>query len=316
VALFLGIDGGGTKTHCIAGDEHTVLGVGSAGASKVLRVGEAEAGKALHAAIQQACESAQVQPSDVASAVVGIAGASRIEVSETVHRLVAEIVGGEIRVVGDMAIAHESAFRGGPGVIVIAGTGSIAYGRNERGETARAGGWGSLVSDEGSGDWIGRAAVAATLRAYDSGATTLLNSVVMNTWHLATRDDIARLASAERPPDFAALVPQVLSVADAGDIVARDILIRAGAELAELARIVLRRLWPQPQAAVVGMTGGVFANSFLVQQIFQNTVRAERPAVTVRFTAVDPVMGALTMARRMVMKRKGKGKQSAQGAAP
>jgi len=316
MALFLGIDGGGTKTHCIVGDEHDVLGVGSAGASKVNRVGEAEAGKALHSAIQQACDSAHVQPSDITTAVVGIAGASRIEVSETVNRLVAELVGGEITVVGDMAVAHESAFRGGPGVIVIAGTGSIAYGRNERGDTARAGGWGSLVSDEGSGDWIGRAAVAATLRAYDSGATTLLNAVVMNTWHLATRDDIARLASAERPPDFAALVPEVLGVAEAGDIVARDILIRAGAELAELARIVLRRLWPQPQAAMVGMVGGVFANSFLIQQIFQNTVRAERPAVTVRFTAVDPVMGALSMARRIGLKRKTKSQPDAQGATP
>ena len=76
---------------------------------------------------------------------------------------------GEIEVVGDMVIALEAAFGGDPGVIVIAGTGSIAYGRNSKGQTARAGGWGFAISDEGSGQWIGRAAVAATVRALDLG---------------------------------------------------------------------------------------------------------------------------------------------------
>src|SRR6185437_5615243 len=88
----------------------------------------------------------------------------RPEIQETVHGLLAEIISGEIEIVGDMEIALEAAFGDGAGVMVTAGTGSIAYGRNANGQTARAGGWGFAISDEGSGYWIGKTAVATAVR--------------------------------------------------------------------------------------------------------------------------------------------------------
>ena len=297
VVFFLGIDGGGTKTDCALGDGAGVLGRGREGGCKLARVGEAQARAALHGAIRQAAAEAKVDLAQVGRTCVGMAGASHPEVTEAVRALVAEIVPGEIRVVGDMLVALEAAFPGAPGVAVIAGTGSIAYGRNERGETARAGGWGSAISDEGSGEWIGRSAVAAALRAYDSGLSTGLIACILNSWHLATRDDVARVANASPPPDYATLLPQILATADAGDGAARDVLLQAGTELAQLAKIVVRRLWPGASGAQVALAGGVFHNSELVRRVFTNSLRAERPQAEI-IEGAEPVEGALALARR------------------
>ena len=172
MAIFLGIDGGGSKTSCLIGDETSVLGSGSAGGSNFVRGGEAAAKESLAAAIRQACMVANVKTSEIVSTCAGMAGVVSSETADTVRRILAEIVPGESEVVGDNAIALEAAFGGGPGVIVIAGTGSIAYGQNAAGESARAGGWGFAVSDEGSGQWIGRTAVSSLLRAQDEGRET------------------------------------------------------------------------------------------------------------------------------------------------
>ena len=297
MAFFLGIDGGGTKTDCALGNSDGVLGRGREAGSKLSRVGEAQTRAALHGAIRQAAAEAGVDLAQVSRTCVGMAGGSRPEVTQAVRALVAEIVPGEIEVVGDMQVALEAAFPGAPGVVVIAGTGSIAYGRNERGETARAGGWGPAISDEGSGEWIGRAAAAAALRAYDSGESTALIECILNCWHLATRDDVARVANSSPPPDYAALLPQILATADAGDGVARDVLPQAGTELAQLAKVVVRRLWPGAPSARVALAGGVFHHSELVRRVFANSLRAERPQAEI-LEEVDPVLGALALARR------------------
>jgi glucosamine kinase len=297
VALFLGIDGGGTKTDCALGNSAGVLGRASGSGSKLARVGEAQARAVLHAAIRQAAAQAKVDLKQVQHTCVGMAGASRPEIAGTVRALVAEVVPGEIEVLGDMEVALEAAFPGVPGVVVVAGTGSIAYGRNDRRETARAGGWGPTVSDEGSGEWIGRAAVAAALRAFDSGQSTGLVGCVLDSWHLATRDDVARIANASPPPDYSTLLPRVLETAEAGDGVARDILVQAGTGLAQLAKVVVRRLWPGGQGAQAALAGGVFRNSHLVRRVFSNSLRAERPLAQI-IEDVDPVLGALALARR------------------
>ena len=298
MGVYIGIDGGGTKTDCVVGDEHAVLGRATTGGCKVTRVGEAQARANLQKGIVEACGSGRVELRDVSRVCVGLAGGSQAESCQAVQRFVGEVVPAPIDIVGDMVVAFEAAFPAGSGVLVSAGTGSIAYGRNERGEIARAGGWGSVVSDEGSGDWVGRAAVAAALRAFDAGQTTALAVGILNAWHVATRDDVARMADSYPSPDFAALFPVALTAADRGDALARDILIRAGTELAQLARIVSRRLWPGQNAVRVRICGGVFMNSFCVQQVFENSLRAERPNAAVSFGVVDAAAGALAYARR------------------
>ena len=299
MAFFLGIDGGGTKTECVVADEHQALGRGLSGTAKRSRVSEDDARQNLRAAIEQACTAAGIKPAQLARTCYGLSGAADPKSSDAARRLLSSLVGGEVEVATDVAIALEAAFPGDAGCIVISGTGSIAYGRNQRGQVARAGGWGPAVSDEGSGEWIGRAAVALALRAHDAGEATSFLPAIMNTWHLATYEDVVRFVGSQPPPDFAALFPHLAEHAARGDDLARSILLRAAGELAEICHIVLRRLWPHEQAsAEVAMCGGVFRNSALVREAFTEVVRSRRPHLRVSLCEREPVEGALALARR------------------
>jgi N-acetylglucosamine kinase-like BadF-type ATPase len=295
---YLGIDAGGSQTTCAIGDGQTVHGRSHGAACKLSKVGEKQAREVLQSLIQECCKTAGITASDIKHTCMGVAGISGQKVTESVRAMLSEIVSGEIKIVGDMLIALETAFGDSPGVIVIAGTGSIAFGRNQRGDTARAGGWGPLISDEGSGEWIGRQAIAQAMRSYDDGASTRLIAEILEIWRVATRDEIATRANASPPPDFAQLFPAVLKSATDHDSLAKEILTSAGMELARLARIVLRKLWLGPAAVNVRVSGGVISNSQLVRDAFQNTLRSERPDVIVSFEPVDPVLGALAMARK------------------
>ena len=295
--LYLGIDGGGTQTTCAVGDDLGVLATSVAGGSNIVRVGEPEARTNLREAITKACAAAGVSPAAVEAAVIGIAGSSVPPVKEAVAALIGDLVPGEIEVVGDMVIAMEAAFPGLPGVVVISGTGSVAFGRNHLGEAGRAGGWGSAISDEGSGYWIGRAAVSAAARARDAAASTTLLRGILDCWRLNSPEELVQKGNAS--PAFAELFPLVESAATAGDPLAEQILVAAGSELATMASVVIGRLWPAEQAVWVAIGGGVFAHSPLVRCTFWRQLRAARPCAAVSFKIIQPVAGALWMARRM-----------------
>src|SRR4051812_33674045 len=298
MAQYLGIDAGGSQTTCAVGDNEVVLGRAHGPACKLSKVGQKEASEVLRSLIDECCKTAGIKQSDIEHTCIGLAGISGPKVTESMRALLAEIVGGDIKVVGDMTIALEAGFGGSPGVIVIAGTGSIAYGRNQRGDTARAGGWGPTVSDEGPGEWVGRQAIAQAMRSYDEGASTQLIAEILEIWRVATRDEIAARANASPPPEFAQLFPAVLKSAAAHDSLSKEILTSAGMELARLARIVLRKLWLGPAEGNMRVSGGGISNSQLVRDAFQNTLHSERPDVIVSFEPVDPVLGALSLARK------------------
>ncbi|MFY9843696.1 MAG: N-acetylglucosamine kinase [Terriglobales bacterium] len=316
MTYYLGIDGGGTKTRCLLGDETTVLARAMTGGSNLVRLGEAAAREALHSAIRQVCTAARISPDQIHAICIGAAGAARPEIDAKIRTIVASLfpvtLPSHIEVVGDTVIALEAAFGAGPGVIAIAGTGSIVYGRNAAGHTSRAGGWGFAISDEGSGQWIGRRAVAAIVSARDEGLETVLTAMVLQAWKINTLDELVQQANSTPPPEFPRLFPVVLRAADEGDAIARELLLDAGAKLANLARIVLRRLGSQATASPaegfaatavatmdVGMTGSVFRQSSVVRQIFYNTLQKSFPGIDVRQDLADPVDGALARARRM-----------------
>ncbi len=298
MGIFLGIDGGGSQTSCAIGDETSLLGSGSGAGSNVLRVGEAQARKSITAAIRQACMAAKVTPKEITRTCIGVAGGARPETTEIARRIISGLVSGEVEVVGDMVIAMEAASGSGSGVVVIAGTGSIAYGRTAEGQTARAGGWGFAISDEGSGHWIGRAAVTAAMRACDEGQNGGLLESIMKAWGVSTREQMIVVSNASPPPDFAGLFPAVLAAVEAGDPRAHDILAQAGVELATLAKVVISRLFADAASAPVAMSGGVFRNSALIRQVFYNRLLLECPNAVINVNLIDPVKGALDLARR------------------
>jgi N-acetylglucosamine kinase-like BadF-type ATPase len=299
VPYYLGIDGGGTKTTSAIGDESKRLATATAGPSNIVRVGEATTRESLHQAVRQACAAAGIAPDQIVGTCIGGSGAARPELAAIVREFLGEIIQSPIEVVGDMQIALEAAFGSGPGVIVNAGTGSFAYGRDANGRTARAGGWGFAIGDEGSAHWIGRSAVAALLRssdATDDAANSPLAKAFFKTWGVATISDLARAANAVPPPDFAALFRAVVANKDA---ITSDVLSHAGRELAHTAEIVLRRLFSNETGPVpVAIMGSVFRHSEQVGQVFYNELRKLDPRVAVSFDIVDPIEGALRMARR------------------
>jgi len=300
VAIFLGIDGGGSKTSCLIGNETELLGTGSGGPSNVVRVGEARTRESLQAAIKQACASANLPPKEIQRTCVGVAGAARQEISTVLRRLLSEMVAGEIEVVGDTVITLQAAFSDGPGAIVIAGTGSVAYGRAHDGKIIRVGGWGFNISDEGSAHWIGRSAITAALRAEDEGEDVSLLQAVMQFWGLSTNGELVVAANAAPRPDFAALLPLMVSAADTGDPIAREVLTRAAGELARLARLVIDRISGGSESVPVAMSGGVFANCTLVRQVFYNSLMSQYPNLAFTSSVIDPVRGALELARKGV----------------
>jgi glucosamine kinase len=334
VPYYLGIDGGGTKTTCAVGDDSRLLATATAGGSNIVRGGEEQARESLQQSVRQACAAAGITPAQVTRTCVGGSGAARPELAAMVRSILAEILSSPIDVVGDMEIALEAAFDTSPGVVVNAGTGSFAYGRDRHGNTARAGGWGFAIGDEGSAHWIGRAAVSAVLRASDprdgtlvrvphvspplrgvgprdtgpremeslSSQDTPLAAALRKSWGVASLSDLARAANSIPPPDFAALFP---AVAASEDALALQVLSSAGRELAQIAALISHRLFPPdetqsvPVAMIpVAMIGSVFRHAVVAREAFYNELRRLDPRAEIVPAVVDPVEGALKMARR------------------
>jgi glucosamine kinase len=336
VAFFMGIDGGGSKTTCVVGDEASRIAQAAALGSNITRVGEENARRALHQAIRDACAAAKIVPEQLRKTCIGVAGAGRQEVARAVRTIAGEVISGEIDVAGDMEVALQAAFGAEPGIIVIAGTGSIAYGRDRQGRVGRAGGWGFAISDEGSAHWIGRAAVAALLLENDrlendklendklgndkrendrrekdrrekdhaaagrSSESSILFAELKSFWRVGSLEELILVANSH--PDFASLLPAVVAASDEGDEVSRHVLDLAAGELVKLAEIVLQRLfWDRSNTAgpvPVAMAGGVFCHVPAVREAFGEKLRKLDPRLVLKQEVVDPVDGALQMARQ------------------
>jgi N-acetylglucosamine kinase-like BadF-type ATPase len=268
----------------------------------------------VHATVRQVCATARISPDRIQAICIGAAGAARPEIAAKIRGVVEELFSEtsreniltRIEIVGDTVVALEAAFGEGPGVIAIAGTGSIVYGRDAAGHTARAGGWGFAISDEGSGHWIGRQAISAIMSARDQGREPALGALVLEAWKLGTIDELVRQANSTPPPNFPRLFPVVLRAADKSDTIARDLLADAASRLAALAATVIRRLAGQATADAlcaavppVAMTGSVFRQSPYVRQLFSSALQDSFPGIEVRQELVDPVEGALARARRV-----------------
>lgn len=293
--LYLGIDAGGTKTDCALSNGAELLGQATGESCKLARVGKEKARANLQSVIERVCQAARALPGDVQYVCIGMAGASLPEAVTWAQDTVREIMpSATIYVAGDHIIAHRAAFGTSHGVLVISGTGSIAFGRNAAGETARAGGWGPNVSDEGSAFWLGREAVVSALHSYDSGTNDGMLTLIANQWKIAP-EEVVRLANAAEPK-FAELSPPVAAAAERGDVVAADIVNRAGKSLAALGTAVIKRLWLQGGVVPIGLAGGVLQGSALVRSAFREAMRAAYPQAAVSFAVVRPVLGALEIA--------------------
>lgn len=297
MSFLLGIDGGGSKSTAAVSDGVSVLAKHTAGGCNLNTVSQEEARMALEDAVHGALSAAGVSVNAVASVCAGVAGASTPENAAKLSVILAGILPrAAVHVVGDTAIALESVFTGGPGLVCISGTGSVAFGRNERGEISRAGGWGRMVSDEGSGHWIGQHAIFQCLRALDMGRSSTLISGIMQHWRIVTREQLVQRCHSDGTASFNDLFPVVLAAAEVSDPLACEILTAAATELARITQIVLRRLWVGPATTEIAISGGVFSHSSRIRNAFCNIIRNDRPQVRVRLSERQPFEGALYLA--------------------
>jgi glucosamine kinase len=213
--------------------------------------------------------------------------------------LAAAEVAGAVRIVSDGEIALHGAFGGGAGVLLIAGTGSVAYGRGPDGRVARCGGWGMIVGDEGSGFAIGRAALAASLRAVDGrGPPTVLLERLLHLLKLDGPRGIPPWAGRADKAKVAALATHVIAAAEEGDTVARDLLRHEAADLAVHAEALADRLSPWPGEVPVVFHGGVLSAPLYARLVTGEMKRLHTFDFQVRPAADDAVAGALMYARR------------------
>ena len=300
----VGVDGGGTKTEAVIMDTNfRVIGEGLAGPSNPLRVGIAGAATAVREAIDSACAMAKLRRTDLVAAQVGLAGARRRELRERMRETLTRLDMGELEVVTDSDIALYGATDGAPGLVVIAGTGSVCCGINARGKRCCAGGWGPIAGDEGSGAWLSRRALRAIAWASDGrGPQTALTELACAYFHVTTADDLntAIYAPTITNERLAGLGRDVVNAAKMKDSVALQIVADGGTELGRAAVAVIRHLQMEHDRFQIAYVGGVFRAA---GDLMLNPVRAEVKKVAPRAFFEPPHFAPAVAAARMARER-------------
>lgn len=300
MSLVLGIDGGGTRTRASIVDGETVLAFAENGSIKRLRVGAKAAEENLREILQDVFAQAGVKGVKAASA--GVASATMPGVKEWIKGVFTDFGVEHSEVVGDEVIALDGAFKGGPGILQIAGTGSNCIGRAPDGGRESAGGWSSRLGDEGSGYWIGLHAVRRALRAYDHEEPTRILETVGEIWGTRTLEELVNLGDSTPGPDFAALAPSVSALAEQGDAVAAGVLKQAADDLVDsvlLVRSKLRRKHHVYGEVPVAWIGSVIGKSRLVREAFFAGLKAAAPEMPIRDTEVAGIEGAVWRAQQL-----------------
>ncbi len=295
--LIIAVDAGGTKTECLIGTtQGEILAKSVSGPANYQLVG----GDGMLRTVSELLRTADGHYSSAKRGFevmwVGVAGIDRSGEREQVTRAL-QALGVSRRVVvdNDATIALASGTMGGPGIVVVAGTGSIAFGINENGKRARAGGWGYILGDEGSAYHIGRMALSAVTRAADGrGRPTLLSQAIIDHFRIESIDGLVRLAYTDKlgRRDIANLSVIVAEAATEGDEIAKTILNLAGAELGTAAGAVAKTLGMERTAFPCVTTGGVFKSGNEVSQALMRELAKAAPLSRLTKPEFPPVAGA------------------------
>jgi N-acetylglucosamine kinase-like BadF-type ATPase len=299
VKLFLGVDGGQSSTTALIGDETgRVVGLGRAGPINHVAAGEGRAKflEALHASVAEAARVAGLAAPEFEAACFGFSGGPANKDALTREAVKSKL----FCIAHDAQIALSGATAGQPGVVVIAGTGSIAFGCNPEGRTARAGGWGYIFGDEGGAFDLVRRAMRAVLRNEEGwGPTTGLRELLLQATGAADANDLLHcFYTPEYPRQRVAVLAKLIEQAEtAGDKVAHDILMSSAHTLATLAAAVRRNLFAEHAPALVCYVGGVFQCRPILER-FRLLVEMEE-GNSVAAPLFGPAAGALIEAYRV-----------------
>jgi N-acetylglucosamine kinase-like BadF-type ATPase len=294
----LGIDAGGTKTVChLADGNGTLIAAARGGGANLQAVGELRVEKVLHEVMDQALGNRDIVP---AAICLGIAGVDRADDAAIVRAIMRRIgYKSRVLIVNDALVALEAGAPGQPGVVIISGTGSIAYGRNAAGEAARAGGWGYVLGDEGSGYWIGRAALRAVLREADQrGQKTALTPLLLRHFGIAQAQGLLHEVyyGNLNPADIGSLAQCVHEASQKGDAAAIGILRAAANELESSGLSVARRLALIGQPFSFILSGGIFRAVPWLREELERRLPVAAPTSVTRLLDLEPAAGAVALA--------------------
>lgn len=302
--IVIGIDGGGSKTRAMVADEHGGAIGEVVGPASAVRPGRAEdSARVITDVVRDAlasCEMTHVVPRVLC---VGVSGVGReAERQELWQALVSREIAEEVVIHSDFSVALDDAFGDGPGVLLICGTGSVAFGRGPTGLTARCGGWGPTFGDEGSGAWIGRRALSVVAAASDGREPeTALTGAILTAAQVNEPSELVNWASAATPATLATLAPVVMSVADAGDLRANSIVSLAVEELSLHVRALARQLFVDERASLpVALTGGMLQRGSTLRRRLEHRLRSAAPGAQIGSEEVIPVRGAVRGALRFL----------------
>jgi glucosamine kinase len=305
MALFLGIDGGGTSTRALLCDERgRVLGTGSGGVANHLHAGWDGATESLRTAVAAAFADAGIASAPCSTVFLGMAATASDETRnhwrEIALQLRLSATPATIGVDHDIRIALAGGLAGRPGIALIAGTGSSCYGRTASGATWQAGGWGSILDDGGGGYWLGLRAVGAAIRAQDGrGPTTALHERVLARLQVSNlREIVTRLHNGSLTRhEMARLAEDVIACAAAGDTAAQELLSRGAGELAAMVRAVAQKLFAAaaPEVVLAGSTATAAAFAPLICA----AIVREVPDARVVPAELPPVAGAALLALKL-----------------
>lgn len=300
---FIGVDGGASKTAALVVDEQgQPLGSGVAGPSNHLRVGIEQATRNIERAVNIAMVEAGIAIRQVEYAYCGIAGSDHpVHRQRVIDSLKIFFPRGNFIVDTDARIALTGAVGFGAGIVVIAGTGSVAFGRNDEGDEQRAGGWGPTIGDEGSGFWIAREGLSAIVRAHDGrGFVTKMTELLCQDYDMCSPDELPRFvyATTTHVDDIARYGKLVIQAAQANDPIALDILARGGSELAECVLAVARKLHLTDREFPVAYVGGAFHAGDLLLNPMRLRLNRDAPGASLNTPLRPPVEGAAMMAMK------------------
>ncbi|HTH37339.1 MAG TPA: BadF/BadG/BcrA/BcrD ATPase family protein [Pyrinomonadaceae bacterium] len=300
--VILAIDGGGSRTRCVAFDEcGNALGSGESGPSNHLLVEDNTVAASINDAISDALAASNKSPGEVSLIAAGLAGVDYDGSGEPEMRELFRDLGyANTLIEGDMVMAHSGALAGDPGVLALAGTGSSVLGIGQGGERVKVGGWGPVFGDEGSAYRIGESALRAAARDFDGrGPKTALTEAITKSLKLSSFEGTVEAVYVKQmaPREIALLSKTAYEVAGTGDEVARGIFEMAGTELAECVASAVVQLGPQDGNLKISYEGSVITSCELMRDSFCGYLSAKFPSVAITRPRFSPVVGAYLLGR-------------------